>query len=131
MPMIRSHAVQISPEILSFIAGIDEFKGAWRSLGTLAPDWLSALLRVATIESIGSSTLHSMGRVRASGMNEFSRDGAAGLIFSDGYLRIIRVNEPTIFVMENVKGLLSSKYSGDPIFENHCGPVRACGGPGV
>ena len=38
------------------IAGIDEFKGAWRSLGTLAPDRLSALLRVATIESIGSST---------------------------------------------------------------------------
>jgi Fic family protein len=54
--MIRSHAVQITPEVLSLIAGIDEFKGAWRSLGTLAPDRLSALLRVATIESIGSST---------------------------------------------------------------------------
>jgi Fic family protein len=56
VPMIRSHAVQITPEILSLIAGIDEFKGAWRALGTLAPDRLSALLRVATIESIGSST---------------------------------------------------------------------------
>jgi Fic family protein len=55
-PMIRSHAIQITPEILSLIAGIDEFKGAWRALGTLAPDRLSALLRVATIESIGSST---------------------------------------------------------------------------
>ena len=54
--MIRSHAIQIPPEILSLIAGIDEFKGAWRALGTLAPDRLSALLRVATIESIGSST---------------------------------------------------------------------------
>jgi len=54
--MIRSHAVQISPEILNLIAGIDEFKGAWRALGILAPDRLSALLRVATIESIGSST---------------------------------------------------------------------------
>src|SRR5512135_1595577 len=55
-PMIRSHAVQITPEILSLIAGMDEFKGAWRALGTLAPDRLSALRRVATIESIGSST---------------------------------------------------------------------------
>lgn len=55
-PMIRSHAIQITPEILSLIAGIDEFKGAWRALGTLAPDRLSALRRVATIESIGSST---------------------------------------------------------------------------
>ena len=38
------------------IARIEEFKGAWRALGTLAPDRLSALRRVATIESIGSST---------------------------------------------------------------------------
>lgn len=54
--MIQSHAVQITPEVLSLIAGIDEFKGAWRALGMLAPDRLSALRRVATIESIGSST---------------------------------------------------------------------------
>jgi Fic family protein len=54
--MIQSHTVQITPEVLSLIAGIDEFKGAWRALGTLAPDRLSALRRVATIESIGSST---------------------------------------------------------------------------
>lgn len=32
------------------------FKGAWRALGTLAPERLDALRRVATIESIGSST---------------------------------------------------------------------------
>ena len=54
--MIRSDTVKITPEILSLIAGIDEFKGAWRALGALAPDRLSALRRVATIESIGSST---------------------------------------------------------------------------
>ena len=54
--MIQTSTVAITPEILGLIAGIDEFKGAWRALGTLAPDRLSALLRVATIESIGSST---------------------------------------------------------------------------
>ena len=48
--------LRITPEILSLIAEIDEFKGAWRALGTLAPERLSALRRVATIESIGSST---------------------------------------------------------------------------
>lgn len=48
--------IKITPEILSIIAEIDEFKGAWRALGTLAPERLSALRRVATIESIGSST---------------------------------------------------------------------------
>ncbi len=54
--MIRADTIQITPEILGLIAKIDEFKGAWRSMGTLAPDRLSALRRVATIESIGSST---------------------------------------------------------------------------
>lgn len=54
--MVRTDTLQITPEILSLIARIDEFKGAWRALGTLAPDRLSALRRVATIESIGSST---------------------------------------------------------------------------
>lgn len=33
------------------------------------------------------------------------------------YLRIIQVHRPTIFVMENVKGLLSSQHSGSPMFE--------------
>ena len=54
--MFRTDSIQITPEILSLIAGIDEFKGTWRALSSLAPDRLSALRRVATIESIGSST---------------------------------------------------------------------------
>ena len=54
--MIRTGTLQITPEILNLIAGLDEFKGAWQALGTLAPERLSALRRVATIESIGSST---------------------------------------------------------------------------
>ena len=54
--MIETSSLHITPEILSLIAEIDEFKGAWRALGTLAPERLSALRRVATIESIGSST---------------------------------------------------------------------------
>ena len=54
--MIEASNIQISSAVLSLIAEIDEFKGAWRALGTLAPQRLSALRRVATIESIGSST---------------------------------------------------------------------------
>lgn len=54
--MINVSTLTITPDILALIAEIDEFKGAWRALGTLAPERLSALRRVATIESIGSST---------------------------------------------------------------------------
>jgi Fic family protein len=54
--MFQLHTLQITPDILNLIAHIDEFKGAWRALGSLAPDRLTALRRVATIESIGSST---------------------------------------------------------------------------
>ncbi|MGD0902384.1 MAG: DUF977 family protein [Terracidiphilus sp.] len=54
--MFETADIPITPEVLTLIAEIDEFKGAWRALGTLAPERLSALRRVATIESIGSST---------------------------------------------------------------------------
>src|SRR5476651_1662624 len=54
--MFKTNDIPITPEVLTLIAEIDEFKGAWRALGTLAPERLNALRRVATIESIGSST---------------------------------------------------------------------------
>src|SRR5438046_6661162 len=55
-PAINAETIRITPEILALIAEIDEFKRAWRALGALEPERLSALRRVATIESIGSST---------------------------------------------------------------------------
>ena len=54
--MLTIDTLQITPEFLTLIAEIGEFKGAWRAFGTLAPERLNALRRVATIESIGSST---------------------------------------------------------------------------
>ncbi len=46
----------ITPELLRLIAEVDEFKGRWEAFGNLAPERLFALLRIATIESVGSST---------------------------------------------------------------------------
>lgn len=48
--------MKITQKTLRLIAEIDEFKGQWQALGQLAPDRLSALKKIATIESIGSST---------------------------------------------------------------------------
>ena len=54
--MLNTATLRITPKVLSLIAEIDEFKGAWRAIGRIAPERLSGLRRVATIESIGSST---------------------------------------------------------------------------
>jgi Fic family protein len=56
LDMITTKSLFITPELLDLTAEIDEFKGAWKALGSLAPERLSALRRVATIESVGSST---------------------------------------------------------------------------
>ncbi|MFT3750348.1 MAG: hypothetical protein QM768_18675 [Agriterribacter sp.] len=49
---MKTESLHITPEILYLIAEIDEFKGAWRALGQLAPEQLTSLKRIATIESI-------------------------------------------------------------------------------
>ncbi len=41
--MPNSDTIHTSPELLSLIAECDEFKGAWRALGALAPERLNAL----------------------------------------------------------------------------------------
>jgi len=53
---MNTETIVITPELLNLLSEVDEFKGAWRALGTLAPERLNALRHVATIESIGSST---------------------------------------------------------------------------
>lgn len=47
---------QPTNEILRLIASIDEFKGEWKAVSNIGPERLQALRRVATIESVGSST---------------------------------------------------------------------------
>jgi Fic family protein len=54
--MVNIDTIQITTPLLALLSELDEFKGAWRALGTIAPERLSALKRIATIESIGSST---------------------------------------------------------------------------
>ncbi|MBW7940096.1 MAG: DNA cytosine methyltransferase, partial [Candidatus Omnitrophica bacterium] len=55
------------------------------------------------------------GRSRRANDKDFHKD-VKHFLYRE-YLRIIQVHKPTIFVMENVKGLLSSKHSGNPMFE--------------
>ena len=53
---MQTDTLNITLEVLDLIAAIGEFKGAWAAIGRIAPGRLTSLRRVATIESIGSST---------------------------------------------------------------------------
>lgn len=53
---MREPKLTLALDLVKLIAEVDEFKGRWEALKTLSPDRLSALRKVATIESIGSST---------------------------------------------------------------------------
>lgn len=46
----------LGPDLVKLIAEVDEFKGRWEALKRLSPERLGALRRVATVESVGSST---------------------------------------------------------------------------
>jgi Fic family protein len=54
--LMNVDTLKITNAILKLITEQDEFKGAWTAIGRIAPERLSSLRHVATIESIGSST---------------------------------------------------------------------------
>ncbi len=53
---MKEPLITVSQDILQLIAEIDEFKGQWQALKSLSPERLQQLRKVATIESVGSST---------------------------------------------------------------------------
>jgi Fic family protein len=54
--MTKYEKIDISPELQQFIEQIDQFRASWQENSHLMPDQLKMLRRVATIESVGSST---------------------------------------------------------------------------
>jgi Fic family protein len=53
---MREPKLTFGPDLVKLIAEIDEFKGRWEALKSFSPDRLNTLRKVATIESVGSST---------------------------------------------------------------------------
>lgn len=53
---MREPSIIITQDLLRLIAEIDEFKGKWEALKNVSPERLDQLRKVASIESIGSST---------------------------------------------------------------------------
>jgi Fic family protein len=101
----------VTEHLLRSIAGIDEFKGSWAALGNLAPERLSALRRIATIESIGSST-------RIEGV-KLSDDEVEKLL-SGLEIRSFRSrDEQEVAGYAAVMELIFDSYREIPLSENH------------
>ncbi len=113
-------------------------KQAWRTeLGAVAPEEVDRRIRRA-IEGSVQWVLCGGPPCQAFSIVGRSRNG--GISGSDHrvylyrqYLRILSVHEPPIFIMENVKGLLSSEVGGNDIFQQmledlrHPGAVECTG----
>ncbi len=108
---LNTKTVVIEPEMLDIIAELDEFKGAWRALSTLAPERLSALRRVATIESIGSST-----RIEGSKLS----DQDVEKILSNVEIRSFETrDEQEVAGYAGVMETIFASWSVLPLTENH------------
>lgn len=75
-----------------------------------------------------------VGRARRSGIvNYVAEEDGRNFLYRE-YLRILRKCRPMIFVMENVKGILSAKVEGDFVFQriidDLSDPWKAAGGKG-
>lgn len=109
--MLKTDTIQITPELLVMITELDEFKGAWRALGTLAPERLKALRHVATIESIGSST-----RIEGSKLTDREVER---LLANLEIKKFSTRDEQEVVGYAKVMETVFQSWRGIPITENH------------
>jgi Fic family protein len=103
--------INITNDMLRMIAEIDEFKGEWKAVGNLAPDRLDALKKIATIESVGSST-------RIEGVKLTDQEVEALLAGLDiGSLR--SRDEKEVAGYAEAMNLIFESHEEIPITENH------------
>lgn len=53
---MKEPKITVGQDLLQLVSELDEFKGKWLALKTMSPERLQQLRKVATIESVGSST---------------------------------------------------------------------------
>jgi len=109
--MLKTDNITITPDVLALIAQIDEFKGAWRALGSLAPERLLALRRVATIESVASST-----RIEGSKLTNAEVDV---LLSNIKVKKFTTRDEQEVAGYAEVMELLFASWEHIPFNENH------------
>jgi Fic family protein len=104
-------SIPLNQTILLLIAEIDEFKGSWKALNLLAVERLAALRKIATIESIGSST-----RIEGAKLSDRQvRDLLANLETQQFASR----DEEEVAGYAEVMDLIFASWEAIPLSENH------------
>jgi Fic family protein len=109
--MLNTDTIHVTQELLALLSEIDEFKGAWRALGTIAPERLNALRRIATIESIGSST-----RIEGSRLSDREVERLLGSL---DIKRFSTRDEQEVAGYAEVMETVFRAWSEIPVTENH------------
>lgn len=117
MAMIAINCLTITPEVLALIAEIDEFKGAWRALGRLAPERLRQLRKVATIESVGSST-----RIEGAKLSDREVDALLGRVRSESFATR---DEQEVAGYARVMDTIFAGFDSISLTENHLKQLHA------
>lgn len=95
---------------VDLLSKLDQFKGAWTAFGNLAPERLIHLQKVATIESIGSST-------RIEG-NSLSNAEIKELLGNIGKQSFASRDEQEVVGYANTLSLIYSSWEDMPLSEN-------------
>lgn len=114
---MKTGSLRIAPEMLRLIAEIDEFKGAWRAMTALAPERLAVLKRVATIESIGSST-----RIEGAKLSDREVEALLGRLEQQSF---VSRDEEEVAGYAEVMDTLFESHSEIPLTENHVKQLHA------
>ncbi len=114
---MKTGSLTITPEILRLIAEIDEFKGSWRTLTTLNPERLSVLKRVATIESIGSST-----RIEGAKLTDREVEELLGRLERQDF---VSRDEQEVAGYAEVMDTVFDSYADIPVTENYIKQLHA------
>jgi len=109
--VLNTDTIYVTQELLALVSEIDEFKGAWRALGSIAPQRLNALRRLATIESIGSST-----RIEGSKLTDREVERLLGNL---EIRRFSTRDEQEVAGYADVMETVFRSWSDMPITENH------------
>ncbi len=109
--MFQSDTIHVTPDILQLVAEVDEFKGAWRAIGVLSPERLSALRRMATIESIGSST-----RIEGSRLSDRDVERLLGSLQIESFASR---DEQEVAGYAHALQLVCASFEDIPLTENH------------